>query len=82
MRVSVGFGYHLNDYKVVRIVYCSDCADFEVYSTSRGCWRVIEAIVPCESKLRTCSVILKGVSYWLGFGSFVLSFDMGKEVFP
>ncbi|XP_059427752.1 putative F-box protein At3g20705 [Corylus avellana] len=84
MRVSVGFGYHCNDYKMVRIVYCSDCADVEVYSTSRGCWRVINSILPCESKQRTCSVILKGVPYWLGSASgkrFVLSFDMGKEVF-
>ncbi|XP_059428479.1 putative F-box protein At3g10430 [Corylus avellana] len=87
MRVSVGFGYHCNhcnDYKVVRIVYCSDCANVEVYSTSKGCWRVIDSIVPCESKQRTCSVILKEVPYWLGSASgkqFVLSFDMGKEVF-
>ncbi|XP_059428478.1 uncharacterized protein LOC132162233 [Corylus avellana] len=58
MRVSIGFGYHCNDYKVVRIVYCSDCADVEVYSTSRGCWRVIDSIVPCESKKRTCLVLV------------------------
>jgi hypothetical protein len=56
-----------------------------------------DAIVPCFIEQRMCSVILKGVPYWLGFGpfseitrfgqaawarnEFVVSFDMGKEVF-
>jgi F-box interacting protein len=98
-RFSIGFGCHLNDYKLVRIVYSKhpDERQVEVYSTSIGCWRSIDAIVPCFIEQRMCSVILKGVPYWLGFGpfwedtrfgqgeprrdEFVVSFDMGKEVF-
>ncbi|KAE8099237.1 hypothetical protein FH972_017234 [Carpinus fangiana] len=101
--VSIGFGYHLNDYKLVRIVYCKAQdnrllpAQVEVYSTSTVSWRLIDAIVPSVIEQCKCSVIVKGVPYWLGFGSFwphtrfgpedpireefVVSFDMGKEVF-
>jgi hypothetical protein len=49
-RDSVRFGHHLNDYKVVRILYpCDeprDRAQVEVYSTSTGHWRVFDASVP------------------------------------
>ncbi|KAG6640184.1 F-box protein CPR1-like [Carya illinoinensis] len=104
MKISVGFGFHLDDYKVVRIVYFRGLQDgnpvharVELFSTSTGSWRMINAIVPCNIEQRRCGVILKGVPYWLGFGpfwpntifgpgeprrdEFVLSFDMGKEVF-
>ncbi|XP_059450867.1 F-box protein CPR1-like [Corylus avellana] len=89
----VGFGYHLNDYKVVRILYFddepSDSAQVEVYSTSTGCWRVFDAIVPCVIRKLNSSVILKGVPYWIGcyftsnirYRESVVYFDMGKEVF-
>lgn len=101
VRVSMGFGLHVNDYKVVRVVKFRSqvAAKVEVYSTRKGCWRVInDAIVPCDIEQRKCSVVVKGVPYWLGFGpfwpdtifgperevrrdEFVLSFDMGNEVF-
>ncbi|XP_059428696.1 uncharacterized protein LOC132162473 [Corylus avellana] len=92
---SVGFGYHLNDYKVVRILYsCNEPRDHrmraqvKVYSTSTGCWRVFDAIVPCSILDHNCSVILKGVPYWMGqdynsirYRESVVYFDLGKEVF-
>ncbi|XP_059428697.1 putative F-box protein At3g17480 [Corylus avellana] len=94
---SVGFGYHLNDYKVVRILYSRGepldrpaSTQVEVYSTSTGCWRVFDAIVPCFINNLNSSVILKGVPYWIGhsYNTFrytyrecVIYFDMGKEVF-
>ncbi|XP_041026835.1 F-box protein At3g07870-like [Juglans microcarpa x Juglans regia] len=105
MKISIGFGFHLDDYKVVRIVYFRGLQDgnpvhasrVELYSTSTGSWRMINAVVPCDIEQLRCGVILKGVPYWLGFGpfwpntifgpgeprrdEFVLSFDMGKEVF-
>lgn len=103
MRVSVGFGFHLTDYKVVRVVNCRGLngrpvpAKVEVYSTGTGCWRMINTTLPCDIEQRKCSVILKGVPYWLGFGpfwpdtifkpgvarrnEFVVSFDMGEEAF-
>ncbi|KAE8099238.1 hypothetical protein FH972_017235 [Carpinus fangiana] len=47
----VGFGYHLEDYKVVRILCSRDehpnRAEVEVYSMSTGSWRVVDAVVPC-----------------------------------
>ncbi|KAE8099239.1 hypothetical protein FH972_017236 [Carpinus fangiana] len=93
---AVGFGYHLNDYKVVRIEYSLEGppvpAKVVVFCTSTASWRVVDAIVPCFLKPHNCLVILKGVPYWLGFESywkdemyvrkeFVVCFDMGKEVF-
>ncbi|KAF3972203.1 hypothetical protein CMV_004280 [Castanea mollissima] len=101
---SIGFGFHVEDYKVVRMVNTNYLLSgkitpkVEVYSTSSGSWRVINAIIPCYVEQRRCSVVLKGVPYWLGFGpicpntifvprrevlreEFVLSFDMGNEVF-
>lgn len=101
---SIGFGFHVEDYKVVRMVNSNYLVSgkitpkVEVYSTSSGSWRVIDAIIPCYVDQRKCSMVLKGVPYWLGFGpicpntifvprrevlrdEFVLSFDMGNEVF-
>ena len=93
----VGFGYHLEDYKVVRILCSRDehpnRAEVEVYSMSTGSWRVVDAIVPCLIRPNyMCSVILKGMPYWLGhelvrentsveIKEFVVCFDMGNEVF-
>ncbi|KAB1200506.1 putative F-box only protein 9 [Morella rubra] len=95
------FGFHLMDYKVVRIV--SSCkteidgrpvpSKVEVYSATAGCWKTINATLPYYYMEQKCSVIVKGVPYWLAqepiygldheahLNDFVLSFDMGKEVF-
>lgn len=77
MKISVGFGFCLDDYKVVRIVYFRGPqvgnpvhARVEIFSTSTGSWRMINVIVPCDIEQRRCGVILKGVPYWLGFGPF------------
>ncbi|XP_021833901.1 F-box/kelch-repeat protein At3g06240-like [Prunus avium] len=94
---SIGFGFdaRTNDYKVVRVVSLPEEPGTptlaEVYSLATGTWSSLGRVSPsCLVTARaTSNVFLNGVLHWPvdcrtnsgDLCSFILAFDLGKEVF-
>ncbi|KAK8469074.1 hypothetical protein PHAVU_006G204575 [Phaseolus vulgaris] len=92
---DVGFGFSslTDDYKIVRISMCvifkqPKVDRAEVYSLTSGSWREINAVKLHNLGLVSRSVAITGTIFWLAsrtFSSthyeFVVSFDIGRELF-
>ncbi|XP_004304893.1 PREDICTED: putative F-box protein At4g10190-like [Fragaria vesca subsp. vesca] len=92
----LGFGYDpkCKDYKIVRfVIYEESCYWFkaEVYTMNSNSWREIKTdyneMTSFVSKSSDLPIYLKGNCYWhvcgyhISWGDFILSFDMGNELF-
>ncbi|XP_008227037.1 PREDICTED: F-box/kelch-repeat protein At3g23880-like [Prunus mume] len=90
---SIGFGFDAmtNDYKVVRIVTLQHEDEgptvAEVYSLATGTWRSLGCVSPaCGTDGAASNAFVNGILHWPvvsnGDGCyFILTFDLGKEVF-
>ncbi|KAH0987555.1 hypothetical protein GBA52_014732 [Prunus armeniaca] len=90
---SIGFGFDAmtNDYKVVRIVTLQHEDEgptvAEVYSLATGTWRSLGCVSPaCGTDGAASTAFVNGILHWPvvsdGDGCyFILTFDLGKEVF-
>ncbi|BBH01846.1 F-box and associated interaction domains-containing protein [Prunus dulcis] len=90
---SIGFGFDAmtNDYKVVRFVALQHEDErptaAEVYSLATGTWRSLGCVSPaCGTNGAASNAFVNGVLHWPvvsdGDGCyFILTFDLGKEVF-
>ncbi|KAI9127218.1 hypothetical protein K1719_001777 [Acacia pycnantha] len=89
-RCAAGFGYSINDYKIVRI-YCDLDHAFsraEVYSLSTGSWKDVDlGVLQGVHILFSCfNVSAKGRIFWRGINfdeqdNTIVSYDIAREVF-
>ncbi|KAI9127495.1 hypothetical protein K1719_000488 [Acacia pycnantha] len=89
-RCTAGFGYSINDYKIVRI-YCGlDCAfsGAEVYSLSTGSWKDVDlGVLQGVHIMFSCfNVCANGSIFWNGINldeqdNTIVSYDIAREVF-
>lgn len=87
-----GFGRHADDYRLVRIAnyFAVGVTEICMYSLKSNCWRMIDNFLPYSSYfLCGVGVFVNGTFNWIGEfmeiemrgKGFVVSFDLGSEVF-
>ncbi|KAI9127143.1 hypothetical protein K1719_001702 [Acacia pycnantha] len=89
-RYTAGFGYSINDYKIVRIYCDHDCAfsGAEVYSLSTGSWKDVDlgVLQGVHITFSCFNVSANGSIFWTGINldeqeNTIVSYDIEREVF-